>query len=64
MTALQHYWKTFRHVAVTEREKGAYFERLVKTYLLNEHYYRDLYAGRVVHGPKGEAVQLFSRNRP
>ena len=47
MSALQHLLDTFRATAVTEREKGTYFERLVKAYLLNEPYYRDLYAGRV-----------------
>jgi predicted helicase len=47
MSALQRLLDTFRATAVTEREKGNYFERLVKTYLLNEPYYRDLYAGRV-----------------
>lgn len=30
MTALQHLLDTFRATAHTEREKGAYFERLVK----------------------------------
>jgi len=47
MTALQSLLDTFRGTAKTEREKGTYFERLVKAYLLNEPYYRDLYAGRV-----------------
>ena len=47
MTALQSLLDTFRSTAKTEREKGTYFERLVKAYLLNEPYYRDLYAGRV-----------------
>ena len=47
MSALQNLLHTFRQTAVTEREKGNYFERLVKAYLVNEPYYRDLYAGRV-----------------
>ncbi|HEX7340207.1 MAG TPA: type ISP restriction/modification enzyme [Rhodanobacteraceae bacterium] len=47
MTALQNLLDTFRATAHTEREKGTYFERLVKTYLLNEPYYRDLYVGKV-----------------
>jgi predicted helicase len=47
MNALHNLLHTFRKTAVTEREKGTYFERLVKAYLLNEPYYRDLYAGRV-----------------
>jgi predicted helicase len=47
MSALQSLLYTFRATAKTEREKGTYFERLVKTYLQNEPYYRDLYAGKV-----------------
>lgn len=47
MSALNNLLHTFRQTAVTEREKGNYFERLVKAYLVNEPYYRDLYAGRV-----------------
>lgn len=47
MTALQSLLNTFRATAKTEREKGTYFERLVKAYLQNEPYYRDLYAGKV-----------------
>ncbi|TAN13142.1 MAG: hypothetical protein EPN34_02420 [Burkholderiaceae bacterium] len=47
MTALSHLLDTFRTTAATEREKGTYFERLVKAYLLNEPYYADLYGGRV-----------------
>ena len=47
MTALQQLLANFRSTAVTEREKGAYFERLCKTYLMNEPYYCDLYGGRV-----------------
>ncbi|OJY87084.1 MAG: damage-inducible protein [Lysobacterales bacterium 66-474] len=43
MNVLQSLLETFRHTAATEREKGNYFERLVKAYLQNEPYYRDLY---------------------
>ena len=46
-TDLTRLLDTFRATAVTEREKGNYFERLVNAYLLNEPYYRDLYAGHV-----------------
>ena len=35
----------FRATAKTEREKGTYFERLVKLYLTREPYYADLYVG-------------------
>ncbi|HEX7348992.1 MAG TPA: hypothetical protein VF264_05030 [Rhodanobacteraceae bacterium] len=47
MTALQSLLDAFRATAHTEREKGTYFERLVKVYLQSEPYYADLYGGRV-----------------
>lgn len=47
MTALQTLLDTFRSTATTEREKGTYFERLVKTYLLQEPSYQDLFGGQV-----------------
>ncbi|HEY2344625.1 MAG TPA: type ISP restriction/modification enzyme [Xanthomonadaceae bacterium] len=47
MTSLRDILQKFRDASASEREKGTYFERLVLTYLLNEPYYRDLYAGHV-----------------
>ncbi len=47
MTTLSTLLDTFRKTAQSEREKGDYFERLVKIYLQNEPYYADLYAGKV-----------------
>lgn len=47
MTALQDLLATFRATAKTEREKGNYFERLVKIYLQNEPLYRDMFGGKV-----------------
>ncbi len=44
MTALQTLLATFRNAAVTEREKGTYFEELCILYLRNEATYRDLYS--------------------
>jgi len=44
MTALEKLLDTFRHTAVTEREKGTYFEELIVTYLRHEATYRDLYS--------------------
>lgn len=38
MTALEMLLDTFRQTAVTEREKGTYFEELIVTYLRNEAY--------------------------
>lgn len=48
MTALQALLATFRNTAQTEREKGNYFERLVKVYLQNEPLYRDMFGGNRV----------------
>ena len=47
MTALQDLLATFRNTAKTEREKGNYFERLVKVYLQNEPLYKDMFGGKV-----------------
>jgi predicted helicase len=44
VTALARLLDTYRHAAVTEREKGTYFEELTLTYLRNEASYRDLYS--------------------
>ncbi|WP_345777350.1 type ISP restriction/modification enzyme [Lysobacter sp. MMG2] len=44
MTALSQLLATYRAAAVTEREKGTYFEELILTYLRNEATYRDLYS--------------------
>lgn len=46
-TALTKLLDTFRQAAQTEREKGSYFEELVKTYLLTEPSYKDLFKGKV-----------------
>ncbi|MGS0998938.1 DEAD/DEAH box helicase [Rhodanobacter sp. UC4451_H18] len=43
MSALHDLLDTYRHTAVTEREKGTYFEELILAYLRNEATYRDLY---------------------
>lgn len=43
MSALSSLLDSFRTAAVTEREKGTYFEELVCVYLRNEATYRDLY---------------------
>lgn len=47
MTPLQEILNTYRQQAKTEREKGTYFEHLVKAYLLNEPSYKDLFNGKV-----------------
>lgn len=43
MSALSHLLDTLRHMAVTESEKGTYFEELVVCYLRTEPSYVDLY---------------------
>ena len=43
-TTLHNLLDSFRNAAVTEREKGTYFEELICTYLRNEAIYRDLYS--------------------
>lgn len=43
MSALHQLLDSFRGAAVTEREKGTYFEELTVCYLRNEPQYRDLY---------------------
>lgn len=43
MSALRTLLDNFRAAAVTEREKGTYFEELICTYLRHEATYRDLY---------------------
>ncbi|MGW8423625.1 DEAD/DEAH box helicase [Comamonas sp. HJ-2] len=44
MTALYKLLDTYRNAAVTEREKGTYFEELMVCYLRNEATYKDLYS--------------------
>lgn len=44
MTALSKLLDTFRRTAVSEREKGAYFEEVILAYLRTEATYRDLYS--------------------
>ena len=46
-TALQKLLNTYREGSITEREKGGYFEQLVKSYLLHEPMYKDLFGGKV-----------------
>jgi hypothetical protein len=44
MSALTTLLNTYRNAAVSEREKGTYFEELMIAYLRNEATYRDLYS--------------------
>ena len=47
MSALTEILDTFREASQSEREKGAYFENLVKVYLQNEPVYKDLFNGKL-----------------
>jgi predicted helicase len=47
MSVLTDTLASFRASSHTEREKGNYFENLVKVYLLNEPLYKDLFNGQV-----------------
>ncbi|MDR0673936.1 MAG: DEAD/DEAH box helicase family protein, partial [Zoogloeaceae bacterium] len=47
MSAFANLLVVLRDAAQSEREKGGYFERLVKVYLTHEPYYADLYGGKV-----------------
>ena len=44
MSALTTLLNTYRNAAISEREKGTYFEELMLTYLRTEATYRDLYS--------------------
>jgi predicted helicase len=50
MSPLQTLLATFRNAAVTEREKGTYFEELCIQYLRHEATYRDLYSDVWTYG--------------
>lgn len=44
MTALQNILRTYRTTALTNRESGTYFEKLILCYFKNEASYKDLYS--------------------
>lgn len=44
MTPLQSILASYRSISQTEREKGNYFEELIRTYFRNEAKYKDLYS--------------------
>ncbi|WP_180952913.1 DEAD/DEAH box helicase, partial [Acetobacter aceti] len=72
MSALSQLLDTLRHMAVTESEKGTYFEELVVCYLRTEPSYVDLYdkvwpykkwAGENGHPVKDTGIDLVARER-
>lgn len=62
MTALQNLLATFRNAAVTEREKGTYFEELIIQYLKHEASYQDLYSGVWTYAQWADLNQLDKRD--
>ena len=44
MKTLQSILSTYRTAALTNRESGTYFEKLILCYLKNEAAYKDLYS--------------------
>ena len=62
MTPLQTLLNDYRTSAVTEREKGTYFEELIQLYLKTEPTYRDLYSDVWTYGQwAAEAGQAYGR---
>ena len=61
-TPLTRLLDTFRAAAVTEREKGTYFEDLIRTYLRNEASYRDLYSEVWTYGEWAKSHGLDARD--
>lgn len=59
---LQDVLATYRHAAVTEREKGTYFEHLICAYLRNEASYRDLYSEVWTYGEWAKSHGLDARD--
>lgn len=62
MTALSSLLDSYRQAAVTEREKGTYFEELIRTYLRNEATYKDLYSDVWTYADWAKAQGLDKRD--
>ena len=62
MSALSNLLDTFRTAAVSEREKGTYFEELIVAYLRNEATYRDLYSDVWTYGDWAASQGLDKRD--
>jgi predicted helicase len=65
-TPLQQLLAFYRAAAVTERETGAYFEQLIRTYLRHEPTYADLYSDVWLLGevPDEYGIDLAARGAP
>lgn len=62
MSSLQTILDSFRQAAVTEREKGTYFEELILAYLRNEATYKDLYSDVWTYSDWAAQQQLDKRD--
>jgi len=62
MSPLQDVLASYRHAAASEREKGTYFEDLIRTYLRNEASYRDLYSEVWTYGEWAKSHGLDARD--
>lgn len=71
-TSLEKILTRFRNAAVSEREKGTYFEELIIAYLKHEPYYADLYSDvwtfkdwALIHGKDGKdkGIDLVAQER-
>ena len=62
MSALKTLLDSFRHAAVSEREKGTYFEELILCYFRNEASYRDLYSDVWTYAQWAETKGLDKRD--
>ncbi|MDO8776163.1 MAG: type ISP restriction/modification enzyme [Burkholderiaceae bacterium] len=62
MSALTDLLNTYRHAALSEREKGTYFEELIVCYLRNEATYHDLYSDVWTYGQWAELNGLSRKD--
>ena len=62
MSALQELLTTYRNAAKSEREKGTYFEELIRTYFRHEPIYADLYSDVWMFGDWAKAHDKDARD--
>jgi predicted helicase len=62
MTALEEILRSYRKTALSEREKGTYFEELALCYLRNEAAYKDLYSDVWTYAEWAELSSLDKRD--
>lgn len=62
MSALMDLLDQYRAISKTEREKGTYFEELIRTYLRHEPTYRDLYSDVWLYSDWAKAAGVDGRD--